>query len=320
MPKGMGERQEVATAAVKLREMIRELEVGVANLKGRGLGVLDLLRLRDQAEAEMARLAPDMDLRPERTRLETVDGILTRKTTQVIRELRSIGGLAGARRQENPPKEHWWWYLDVFLAERQRKFAIRAVLTVVGVLVLLVIANFVMERFFGLDPVQKKAHAHVSSGEHYMLQGEYDKAISEYESAIATLPSLGEAHVALGVLYELKGETEKAKAAFAAGEAAYQDRTEYLLTLSRAYQSVQNLDKAFEIVQEAIKLSPDSPQAYLVRGGIYEMKDDLAPALTDYEKAAELAQAQGQDTVYVLAKTRFATLLQRAAAQVPVPK
>lgn len=321
MPKGAVEtRQEVATAAVKLREMIRELEVGVANLKGRGVGVLDLLRLRDQVEAEMARLAPDMDLRPERTRIETVDGILTRKTAQVIRELRSIGGLAGARRQENPPKEHWWWYLDIFLAERQRKFAIRAVLTVVGVLVLLVVANFVADRFFGMDPVQKKAYAHVSSGEHYMLQGEYDKAIAEFESAVATMPSIGDAHVALGVLYELKGEEEKAKAAFAAGEATYPTQTDYLLAVSRAYQGVQKLDKALEVAQEAVRLSPDSPQAYLVRGGIYEMKDDLALALTDYEKAADLAQAQGQDTVYVLAKTRFATLLQRAAAQVPVPK
>jgi len=317
MPKGMGESKEAATAAVKLREMIRELEVGVANLRGKGEAVLDLLRLRDQAGAEMSRLEAEMDLRPEKTRLETVDSIFTRKTTQIMSELRAIGGLAGARSKENPPEEHWWWYLDTFLAERQRKFAIRAVITVVAVAVLLVVANYLMNRFFGMNPVEKKAYAYVSSGEQYMARGDTDKAIAEYEQAVATLPSLGDAQVALGVLYELKGEKDKSQAAFAAGEAAYTDHTEYLLALSRAYQSVNNLDKALEVAQEAVKASPDSAYAYLVRGGVYEMMDDLNHALEDYDKASTLAQEQGQDTVYVLAKTRFATLLQKAGAQAP---
>jgi len=315
MPKGMGESKEAATAAVKLREMLRELEVGVANLKGKGAAVLDLLKLRDQVEAEMAHLAEEMDLRPEKTRLETVDSILTRKTADIMRELRDVGGLVGARHKENPPEERWWWYLDAFLAEKQRKFAIRTTITVVGVLVLLVVVNYVMNRFFGMDPVEKKAYGYVASGEQYMMRGEYDKAIGEYEKAVATLPSVGDAHVALGVLYELKGEKEKAQAAFTAGEATYPNRTDYLLALSRTYQSVNQLDKALEAAQKAIELSPDSAYAYLIRGGVYEALDDIQNALNDYDKASTLAQEQGQDTVYVLAKTRFATLLQRAGAR-----
>jgi tetratricopeptide (TPR) repeat protein len=316
MPKGMGETAEIATGAVKLREMIRELEIGAANIKGLGEGTLHLLQLRDQAAEESARLAESMDLRPERTRIETIDGILTRKTSVIVHELRTMGGLAGARRQVNPPQEHWWWFLDQFQAEKQRKFAIRAILTVVGVAVLLVVVDMVMNRFFGMSPEEKQAHSLVSDADQYVQRGEYDKAIAKYEAAVGVVPSLGEAHVVLGVLYELKGEKDKAQAAFAAGEAAFPNWADYLLALSRAYQSVGKADEALIAVQRAIDFSPGSAYAYLVRGGIYEAQGKVAEALNDYEKASNLAQTQGQDTIYVLAKTRFATLLQSAGTRI----
>lgn len=313
MPKGAVSNVVIATSAVKLREMIFQLETSLGDPRGQGAGVLDMLKLRDQIDAEVKRLQQEegLDLRPERTRIETIDNILMRKAALLNRELRSVGGLAGARRQENPPEEHWWWYLDLYLAEKQRKTAIRMVATIAIVAIVLVAINFILNRLSGLSPQEKEARGYGMQAEQYLAREEYDKAIAAYEQALATLPSYHEAYINLAVLYELKGETDKAQAAFASAEAAYSDRTEYLLALGRAYQSVRKFDVALTKIEEALKLNPNSVQGYLLRGGIYESMNKTQEAIADYEKAANMAQEQRLDALYVIAKTRMAMLLQR---------
>ncbi len=197
------------------------------------------------------------------------------------------------------------------MAEKQRKAIIRTVATIAVVAIVLVAANFILNRLSGLSPQEKEARGYGMQADQYIAREEYDKAIEAYERAIATLPSYGEARVNLAVLYELKGDTEKAKAAFAAAEAAYSDRTEYLLMLSRAYQNVRKFDVALAKVEEALKLDPNSVQGYLLRGGIYESMNKPQEAIADYEKASTMAQEQRLDALYVIAKTRMAMLLQR---------
>ena len=323
MPKGMAVDREAITSAVKLRGMIRQLEVGLADLRGQGRAVFELLRLRDRVAEEVASLREEgVPLRPEETRLETVDGILTRKTSAMVWELRSMGGLAGARRVEKPPEERWWWYLDLYQAERQRKTVLRTAIIIASVVALVLVVNLVLDRFFGLSPQEKAARNYTGVGEQYLARGDVDRAIAEYERGVAVLPSMGDAQVMLGTLYELRGkgdDAQKARAAFSAAEATHTDRVEYLLTRARAYESVGQLDKALARANDALALAPESAQAYLMRGGIYESQGDLSHAYTDYERSAELAQAQGQDTIYVLAKMRLGMLMQRGPGTPPTP-
>jgi len=313
MPKGMAEGREAVTAAVSLRQMIRELEIGVANIDGRGLGVLDLLKIRDKVESEIARLGEQgMDLRAEMTRIEVVDSIFARKAGHIGRELREVGGLAGARHSENPPPEHGWWYVDVALAQRRRKVAIKSSMIVVGVLLLLMVSNYLLDKFFGLDPIQKQARIHTTQAERHLLSGDYADAIAEYEKAVAVDPSDGRAQTQLGILYEMEGRTEEAQAALAAAEAAIGDRADYLVVLAQAYQGVGDPEAAVAAVQEAIELKPDFALAYMIRGGLHEQMGETQEALDDYESAANLAQEQGNDQLYVIAKVRYGMGLQSA--------
>lgn len=311
MPKGSVQGGDVATSAVRLRDMLRELEIGLANLKGRGEGVAELLRLRDDAEGEFARLRKDMDLRPEQTRLETIDNILERKASAIMRELRLQGGLPGLRRTLNPPEEHWWWYLDLKLAEKQRKSAIRTIILVVGAIVLIFGADYILNHFFGMDPVEREARGFVSQGEEQLMARNWDAAIAEYEKAVALKPNLPEAQAALGVLYAEKGQIEQSEAALAAAEASAASREEYLSILARMYQMAEKFEEALEAVNEAIAIAPQSAYAFLIRGGIYESQGRLAEAMQDYSKSASLAQEQGQNSLYVLAQMRYGMLLER---------
>jgi tetratricopeptide (TPR) repeat protein len=315
MPKGVVESPGVATGATRLREQIRELEIGFANLNGRGDGVLALLKLRDGVEDAVSRLeASGLDMRPERTRIETVDNIISRKAPQISHELGRFGGLEGARRRESPPEERWWWYVDLYHADKQRKALIRTLITVGAIIVVVLAINYVMDRYFGLDPVEKEARSHTSVGDQHLFQGEYDDAIAEYERAVAIAPNLGDAHVTLGVLYDLQGRPIESERAFQAAREALGDNLTFYLALGQAYEMVGEHDKGLVAIEKAIAIDPESPQAYLSRGGIYEATEEYGRALEDYELSSSLAQERQQDALYVMARTRMAMLMQRSPA------
>jgi len=313
MPKGLVESQRAATALVSLRAVVREYEIGVANITGRRKRTFDLLRLRDRIEDETAVLMEGgLDLRPERTRIETADSILLRKTPEVMREVNAYGGLAAIRESEHPDDARWWWFLDLFRAEKQRKSLFRTLRIVTIVAVLAFGFNYVMGHYFGLPPEQKAARGHTSMAEQHVFNGDLDEAMVEYKNAVAIIPETGDAQVALGVLHELKGETAESQAAFEIAQRVIEDPATYLMTLAKSYELVSDYDTALEHIQEAQALAPDSPQVYLIRGGIYEHMDDAPKAIEDYERSGTLAQEKGEDALYVLSRMRMGMLMQQA--------
>jgi len=313
VPKGDINDTREPTVADRFREKLHELEIALADLRGRGKGVLDLLRLRDELGDEIVTLTQaGLDLRAEQTRLETIDNSIYRRGGAIVRELRAVGGLAEIRRTEDPPASHWWYYLDLDLAEKQRKTAIKITAIVVGVVVLLLTFNYVMNKFFGMDPVEREARGFANVAEKHLSYGEYDEALPLYEQAVAVHPGLGDVQIMLGVLYEKDGRLDEAKKALAAGEAAVGDPVDYYITLARSYQSVGEADVALEKIQMALELDPESAQAYIIRGGIYEEAGKEAEAVQDYGHAASLAQEQEQSAIYVLARMREGMLMQRA--------
>ncbi len=312
MPKGSIQETRMATRVVQLREQIRELEVAAASFQGRPAeNARALLMLRDQVEEELSALDEQgMDLRPERTRVKTVDNILVRKARGLERALGPTGGFAGARRDVQPADDHWWWFLDEHIAEQRRKSAIKFITVFVVAAVLLIGGNWAMNRFFGMDPIDREARGYISSAEQALSMGNYEDAIAAYQQAIETQPEMYDAYIGLGVLYELQGREEEARQMLAKAEELLADRVPYLLVLSRAYSSVGEMDQALDAAEEAVALAPESAQAYLIRGGIYEATGLRGEALTDYELSGELAREQGEDALYVLARMRMGMLLQ----------
>ena len=312
MPKGSIQETRMATRAVQLREQIRELEVAAASFQGRPAeNARALLMLRDKVEEEFSALEEQgMDLRPERTRVKTVDNILVRKARGLERALGPTGGFAGARRDVQPSDDAWWWFLDEHIAEQRRKSAIKFITVFVVAAVLLIGGNWAMNRFFGMDPIDREARGYVSSAEQALSMGNYEEAVAAYQQAIETQPEMYDAYIGLGVLYELQGQQEEARQTLAKAEELLADRVSYLLTLSRAYSSVGKMDPALDAAEEAVALAPESAQAYLIRGGVYEATGQRGEALTDYELSGELAREQGEDALYVLARMRMGMLLQ----------
>jgi len=105
--------QPKLTPADDLRDKLQRAERAVANLKGMGTEAIALLELLDEAQDLITRLeAKGMDLRPERTRLITVQNQLRSRAAVLVREVAAAGGLAALRRDRSPGRDRWWWYLD----------------------------------------------------------------------------------------------------------------------------------------------------------------------------------------------------------------
>jgi len=304
----------------RLRKLIREAELGVANLRGMGAEAINLLRTLDQINDLLKELEQTgMDLRPERTRLTTVEGLLRSKARILLKELKSTGGLARARQAEAslPPASRWWWYLDEIQRRKQRQ-RIRRWAIIAGIVGILIVgAIFAYERFLAPEPKVQQKQDLVLSAEQALAEGDRQGALRKYEAALALDPTDPELHIWVGVLAEQAGQSAEAEAHYAEAERLVADRVRFLFFRANAYQRTGQQEAALRDAEEAISLDPDAPEPHLVLAGVYEEQNNVSLALAELQKTAELAQKAGNDVLYVLARTRQAMLLQRAPALQP---
>ncbi len=316
MPKGVLDNlsQIGETGLMQLRSDIRTLEILLASLARRGGDPLRVLRARDDLVEDIARLQSEgLDLRAERTRIETVDNMLMAKAGVMARALQGLSPAAEARRQERPPDERWWWHLDSIWAERLRKRIIRYSI-IAAVTVLLVVGfDYVMTRLSGQSPTEREAQSHISAGEQQMYAGNITEAIAEYEQAAALMPEALDPPVMLGALYELQGDAARGLESKRRAATLAPDEPTYWLKLAQAYAIVGRSEDALALANGAIQQKPELAQAYLIRGGIYEAQNKVNEAVADFEKCAELAGAQDQEALYVVARTRLGMLMQQGS-------
>lgn len=310
MVKGSIQNTEPRGAAGPLRDKIRDMEIGLAKLKRlSGEDVAALLKLRDEIAHDVAALTEQgVDLRPELTRITSIDGMLTSKAGIIVRK-----GLATARRAENPPEDHWWWYLDGYLAEQQRKWLIRTGAIIAGVLLVVLIGNWVMDRFFGMSPTEKQAFAHTSRADQLLMNGDLAGAVAEYEQSLIYVPDDGDVLAALGILYEAQGQTAKSEEMLTRARQAFENPEGYWITVAQTYRLVGEKDKAMEAVNTALEVQPESAYAYYVRGIIHQEAGETFEALQDYEQAANLASEQNQNELFVMARSQYGMVLQSGA-------
>jgi tetratricopeptide (TPR) repeat protein len=309
MPKGMADADAPESGLTDLRADIRELEITASNLRGKGARVLDVLRLRDSVQGRFDALVDrGMDLRPEQTRLETIDNMIRRQGGLLGRELAESGGIEAARAERRPPEDYWWWFVDIEHAQHLRKTAIRYGAIIVGALILILVGNYVLTQLYGLSPLEKQAESYASRGEQLAQQGDLAGAIVEYEAANEVFPSASN-YVWLSALYETLGETARAAEALAAAETLVQDRRAIYASLARNHDLLGNLDASEAWAYRLLALDNDYAQAWLYLGAVAEARGNTESAIKFFEEAARLASEQNDNPLYVLARMRMGMLM-----------
>ena len=300
MPKGMVENAiGGATAGTKLRDMIRQLEIEVVNLKGKHEKILDILKLRDEIQEELQRLLDqNLNLKSEQTRIETCDLIMERQVQLVEAELKNTGGLAAARKQRNPPEELKYWYIDIAYYQAKAKRLKNTLIAVPIIVVVVVVLAWGSIYLFGPNNVNARSRTSFVNGQKWLERGDLTNAAKEFESAIRIHSKNAESVTYLGVVYEKQGKTDESKNQFTIAQNIFNNRRTYLLTLGQAYQTAGDTTQAEATYTLLIKTSPNYEDAYYARGKIYEAESKTQEAFADYEKAASLAEKSGNKNIY----------------------
>jgi tetratricopeptide (TPR) repeat protein len=145
--------------------------------------------------------------------------------------------------------------------------------------------------------------AYNNRGMAYDKMGLFDRAIEDFDTAIALDPRDSEAYSNRGMLFGKTGQfdraiedLEKAIALNPSPAAVYNSRN----TLGAVYAEAGLVDKAFEQFNKAILLNQGQAMAYNNRGLLFVMTGDKEHAALDYRKACDLGDDNGCNALHEL--------------------
>ena len=139
------------------------------------------------------------------------------------------------------------------------------------------------------DVVEKspnKARPHANLGYAYISQGQWDRAITEFQTALRIRHSAQD-HYNLGVAYGKKGLTEMATEQYRMALSAEGFAKPYN-NLGVLYASRGRLDEAIKHFQKAIQLQPTYALAHNNLGKAYQEKGLIGLAIDQYQLAIKL--------------------------------
>lgn len=129
-------------------------------------------------------------------------------------------------------------------------------------------------------------------GNAFRAKGNFDKALVDYDQAIAFNPKNTGAHVDRALVWEKKGRRDQALRDYA--EAIRLDSKMWQAHFNRAisFREAGEFAKAIEDMSEVMKLKPEYAPAYLIRAADYYRLNQVDKALEDWNRAAELKSSQ----------------------------
>lgn len=302
----MGKLQQVLSQlneADALRELLRQSERTLAEVTP--ASAPELLTDVEDAHQLLERLRKSgADMRPEQGRLSTLDERLVRNASKIVKALGGPAPFAALRQQINPTSTEPRWHLDDILADARRQ-RIRGVLTGLAVVAVLLFAAW-LARDFLLPP--DPAGDAVNAAQRALQSNDMPQALAELNLGLTKVPTSTQLLLWRGVLLEKQSDP--------AAEASYNEartlmnENEFLLERSQVYLMLGEYQRTVNDMDTLIAKSPESAEAYYMRGGAYESLGKKANALDDLNKAASLAEAQGNDALFATTKVRLGMLMQ----------
>ena len=306
------------TPVDRVRESLDEAERQIANLRGAGPQVLEMLHLFDLAANGLAELDADgADVRAERVRFETAGRQLCHQQRRFLAE--AGAALQRERTAVQPDRSHWWWFVDEAVAQQRARRLRRWLIGGLGAVLLLAVAWLAYDRFIAPPPQVRQAFQHSASGESLVEAGDLRAALAEFEAAAALTPDDPQPWLWQGVIHVELDELDDAQEAFETARSLCETGLDFLLERGLAYVRVGNLAAASADAEQAVRESPDSGYAYYLRASVETEAGDYAAAVADLEQAAELAQAAGDTQLEATARAQRAMVIQLQLYQQPTP-
>jgi len=305
-------KDDITTPADRLRQLIGEAEIAVANLKGAGEEARKLLSILDDIDQEYDALRQTgLDLRPEEGRIAGLYGSLRKRKSTLVRELRPSGGLAHMREDHGPTEDQWWWFLDHELAQERKRAMLRYGKVALVCVIVLIVGVVVYRRFFSPDPIFLATYENLNMAVDHIMMGQYEEAIPYFEENLELAPQEAEWPIRLGVLEEIAGSSTRSAELFDRGRELSSNEAEFLLQRADSYLQVNHFEAALVDAQRVTELDPTLPMGFFLLGRSYSSLGKRPEMLAAYEKVIELTEStKGYEALYVLVKMELAQLYQ----------
>jgi tetratricopeptide (TPR) repeat protein len=296
--------------ADELREILDRLEERFLRMKGLSPGEgLAWLQELDEAYRRIDQLGvAGLDLSAEKGRFQALQTRLRGKTGALLRGLGGTAALRHYRPDPAPSAGRWWWYIDELVARQRQHLWRRVILTVVIVAVLVGGIILAFNTILAPSPetlarVEAQTNAFTA-----VDQGNYRQALTSVEQGLAVVPDDAGLLIFKGVLSQALGEEAQAKQSFAQAQANLQAPIDFYLGRSQLELRLNQPAKAEDDARASLKLDEKSAQAWLLLAQSLELQEKRFEAVLAYEKAGDLALANGNNEVYVLARMALGRL------------
>jgi tetratricopeptide (TPR) repeat protein len=298
-------QQKKLNPADELRELIETVErrrpaLGAMN----SVEALDLLQTLDQAYLLFHQLeTAGLNLLPEQGRFGAIQNSLKNKANTILKALGGPEALAEHRPQPAPERERWWWYLHEMVAARNQYMLKR--FTIAAVLVLLILGGVFLafETVLAPSPETVARLDAENDGLARFEEGNYQEALVAVEKGLSVVPDDANLLIFKGILEEVLGQEGEAAQAFQAAQAGLAaDPTAFYLGRGQLYLRIGELEKAKADVQQALAIDEKSSLAWLLLGQVLESQNEKFESMSAYERASELALADNNFQVVVLAR------------------
>lgn len=124
-----------------------------------------------------------------------------------------------------------------------------------------------------------------SRGVSYEALGIRDRALSDFDAAVALLPNFPNVYVYRGIVWSDKREYRRALQDFIRASMLNPADALVFNNLGNVYQKTGELDLAVQNYDRAISLRSSYAEAYYNRAQAYVLKEDETRAIADYDKA-----------------------------------
>lgn len=272
------------------------------------------LVLLDQIEQLLIDLADNQtDLRPERTRWESLLSRITNKPEPLASAAAKAGGMTKLRAQ-HPPADSFWWHVDVEVVRRRVQTVKRVGLTVGALVLVVALGLWTLNTFFPPSPEAVKMLNANSQIEQLVMEQKWQEALTVVEQTQQELPDEPELWLWETVLSEQIGDMARAQASLARVQEQMADRQALVwVQLGTLRLQIGNLEGAAAAGEQALAIDPNEPQATFLLGGVAEARNDMPTAIAMFDKTFALAE-QDNPQLAVIARVRMGNLLQRAGS------
>ena len=299
------------TPAEELRSALDEIEHLIASIGTPESDARALLHTLDKAQQMAESLqAEGVEVQPELVRMRSLQGLVRRKGTALLRDLKPVGGLALLRSQVRPDESRWWWFLDKEIAARRRKLIMKAILIPIVAALILVVGIKLFEYAFPPDKNAVKVTELEDDAAEAIQKGDLRTALQKYEDAAEVAPDDGTIQVWIGALSMELGDTEMSKEAFSRAEKLLKP-SEFHLSKGYVYFYLGKPEAADQELRQAIELDPNNGMAYYLRGNVLAAQQRFGEAKQMYILAAQAADRAGDHRLEAMARIQMANVVQQ---------